>query len=782
MKNPKSTDKVENIDFFDIIEKIQPCINLDEDEIDPYLSKIYDDLALRANGNAQITKLVFNSYLDLPQFIGDKIFNFFSKGHKLLNKEKFIAGMKALYLEKNLDKIIFTIFSIFDTTKEGLIYSEDFLKFLPFLFICTGNEESKEYMEVTDDTVYDFFNGEESINFCEFEKSVMSRSSNMLILILILLYRKQPFNCDAIQLYNSELVLVNAYTNYKGSKQNVVAEVNRRQSKSPIKITNVPVSYTIINSNASNSNFQSSNITCVNSQISTCNSINLSNKNLVQVKIPSSQILITNQSQKFICPPTKFVKNYLSTKYDGFALDDSNFRMETSESSKSQFGLSRSMTITQVNSSTNLKKDPQLVKSEKFLKLKKDLKSYGKISGKDKINLEITPEYSSRSINEKVIYKFQEDPSSEKISIYKILIKYKHVYSYIYNIHKNKYFLDNISPLYGVIPAKSDEIQINNKIYYSLALLPKYGRSTSIIEHMFLLKSKEDLEELYDILIHEMEFKDFSDVYKFDQVIGSGKFSKVYFSYDETVGILSDNNSKQKFAIKAIDKLNLQEEAITLIRNEIYICKFLKTNTHQSIIKIVDIYEDRLNIYIIMEYCEGGNLKNYISIYDPSENVLKSICKQISTALLFLNRFGIIHRDIKLENILIKNDSNSIVSFISDFGFSTVQTKKDTITQPYGSLLYSSPEIIEQNTYDCKVDIWSFGVVIYYLLTKTFPFDGESLNKSEFSKKILKDELNFPIGYINLKAKDLIFQCLKKNPIERISVEDLWLSEWLSSR
>jgi serine/threonine protein kinase len=776
MKNPKTKEELEKIDFFELLEKIQPCINIDEDEIDLYLSKVFDDLALRAPVKGHITKLILNSYLDIPLFISDKIFNFFSRGGKLLQKENFTAGMKALYFEKNLNNLMKTIFSIFNTANDGIIHFEDFLKYLPFLFICTGDEESKEYMEVTDDTVYDFFNGEEGISLNEFEKSVLNRSSNLFILILILLYRKQPFNCDAIQLYNSELVIINGYI---GDRQNKIAENKRRFSKSPIKISSTPNSCNKLS--PYNANLQTTNMTTLNSQLSTSKSISLSNKILVQVKMPSTQLLSNNQLQSFIYPPTKFVKNYISTKYNLFHEEEKSDHVEKSEESNfiSPYGLNRSMTITQVNSSTNLKKDPQLIKLEKFQKLKKDLKH---TSGKDKINFEITPEYSSRSINEKIIYKFQGEGSSETILIYKVLIKHKHIYSYMYSISKNKYFLENIHPLYGVIPAKCDEIEINKKIYHSLALLPKYGSSLTNIEHIFLLKSREDLEELYDILIHEMEFKDFSDVYKLDQVIGSGKFSKVYISYDETIGILSENHSKQKFAIKAIEKLDLEEEVITLIRNEIYVCKFLKTNYHQSIIKVIDIYEDRLNIYIVMEYCEGGNLKNYVNIYDPSENVLKSICKQISTGLLFLNRFGIIHRDIKLENILIKNDSKSIVSVISDFGFSVIQTKKDNITEPYGSLLYSAPELIRQTGYDCKIDIWSFGVVINFLLTKSFPFDGTNLNKSELSKKILKDELKFPVGYINVKARDLINQCLKKNPVDRISVEDLWLSEWLSSR
>lgn len=124
-----------------------------------------------------------------------------------------------------------------------------------------------------------------------------------------------------------------------------------------------------------------------------------------------------------------------------------------------------------------------------------------------------------------------------------------------------------------------------------------------------------------------------------------------------------------------------------------------------------------------------------------------------------------IHRDMKLENVLVQYDSNNKVTLkIADFGFAIAQQGK--VLMQLGSPLYIAPEIIKSRPYDEKVDIWSFGVMVFYMLTKHWPFGNDALTKEEVYGEIKNDTPEFDL-IKNKKARAFVERCLIKNPKKR---------------
>jgi calcium-dependent protein kinase len=145
--------------------------------------------------------------------------------------------------------------------------------------------------------------------------------------------------------------------------------------------------------------------------------------------------------------------------------------------------------------------------------------------------------------------------------------------------------------------------------------------------------------------------------------------------------------------------------------------------------------------------------------------------KQIFSAVYYCHSKNIIHRDLKLQNILIDDEEEFIIKII-DFGTSEILSKNKTITY-IGTLLYMPPEVIKQTDYNNKYDLWSCGVIMFYLLSGELPFF--SLNEQEISVKIMISPVTFNNGVwdnISDTAKDLISKLLERDINKRLSVEE----------
>ncbi|XP_064434247.1 serine/threonine-protein kinase ULK1 isoform X6 [Mirounga angustirostris] len=182
-------------------------------------------------------------------------------------------------------------------------------------------------------------------------------------------------------------------------------------------------------------------------------------------------------------------------------------------------------------------------------------------------------------------------------------------------------------------------------------------------------------------------------------------------------------------AVKCINKKNLAKSQ-TLLGKEIKILKELK---HENIVALYDFQEMANSVYLVMEYCNGGDLADYLhTMRTLSEDTIRLFLQQIAGAMHLLHSKGIIHRDLKPQNILLSNpggrraNPNSIRVKIADFGFARYLQSNMMAATLCGSPMYMAPEVIMSQHYDGKADLWSIGTIVYQCLTGKAPFQASS--------------------------------------------------------
>lgn len=243
--------------------------------------------------------------------------------------------------------------------------------------------------------------------------------------------------------------------------------------------------------------------------------------------------------------------------------------------------------------------------------------------------------------------------------------------------------------------------------------------------------------------------------YKYIKTIGCGSTGVIIQAYDKKTGM--------DVAGKVLSRQSLD---FVSIEQELRIHQFLD---HPHILKIFDIvYTDDL-IIVVTELCERGDLLTVISNHEVKDSAkLMQLFYQICDAVSYLHKRGIAHLDIKPDNILVDNYMNVK---LSDFGCCESQTSNNIPIQPCGTLYYAAPEMLTKPRTDNRAaDIWSLGIVLCTLYTEHLPWlPGED----DFIKsQILQCQLNLPYD-LHVEIHDIIYQCCKVNPDERIKVDDL---------
>ncbi|KAG7664361.1 HSL1 [[Candida] subhashii] len=202
------------------------------------------------------------------------------------------------------------------------------------------------------------------------------------------------------------------------------------------------------------------------------------------------------------------------------------------------------------------------------------------------------------------------------------------------------------------------------------------------------------------------------------------------------------------------------------IEREIIIMKLI---SHPNIMGLYDVWENKNDLYLILEYVEGGELFDYlIKRGKLQEFEAINYFKQIINGINYLHQFNICHRDLKPENLLL--DFNKNIK-IADFGMAALEVKEKLLETSCGSPHYASPEIVAgRNYHGAPSDIWSCGIILFALLTGHLPFDDENIRK--LLLKVQSGKFVMPHD-LSWDAKDLINKMLKVNPKDRISIDDI---------
>uniref|UniRef100_A0A673UJL9 Serine/threonine-protein kinase 33 n=1 Tax=Suricata suricatta TaxID=37032 RepID=A0A673UJL9_SURSU len=227
--------------------------------------------------------------------------------------------------------------------------------------------------------------------------------------------------------------------------------------------------------------------------------------------------------------------------------------------------------------------------------------------------------------------------------------------------------------------------------------------------------------------------------------------------------------------------------ALKLLEREVNILKSVK---HEHIIHLEQVIETPKKMYLVMELCEDGELKEILDRKGHfSENETRWIIQSLASAIAYLHNKDIVHRDLKLENILVKSsfiDDNNEINLnikVTDFGLSVKkQGRSEAMLQTTcGTPIYMAPEVINAHDYSQQCDIWSIGVIMYILLCGEPPFLATSEEK--LFELIRKGELHFedPVwDSISDSAKRVLQQLMKVDPAHRITAKELLDNQWLT--
>lgn len=252
--------------------------------------------------------------------------------------------------------------------------------------------------------------------------------------------------------------------------------------------------------------------------------------------------------------------------------------------------------------------------------------------------------------------------------------------------------------------------------------------------------------------------------------IGKGNFATVYLA--------EETESHAQFAIKFIDKeyMNHCPGGVSAILNEVVIMK--KIN-HPYILKLHRVYEDRNFIYLVLEYLKGGDLFHRLQKKEKfSESTAARFIVNLLESLKYLHASHIVHRDLKLENLLMMTNESDVDFKVCDFGLAYLSSSDQNLR--CGSPGYAAPEILHKKPYNQKVDIFSAGVILYIILSGRSPFRGQTV------KEILKQNSICRVSFhdkcwdsISEKGKHMILSLTNPNPTLRFSAEQALRHPWL---
>jgi len=269
---------------------------------------------------------------------------------------------------------------------------------------------------------------------------------------------------------------------------------------------------------------------------------------------------------------------------------------------------------------------------------------------------------------------------------------------------------------------------------------------------------------------------DYAASYSNIKMIGEGSFAKVYLVKRKSDGM--------ELAAKTFDKSLLAkvDKAKASLINEINIMRKLEND---NIIKLYDVYENESYIYLILELLHGGELFERIikkGIYTEKDAAI--LMEKMLSALDCMHSKNMMHRDIKPENLILKDMENNYDVKIADFGLATYVTQGELLFKRCGTPGYVAPEILADEKYDQKVDVFSAGVILYILLTGGSPFYGKSYNEILIKNKYCEIKFNFKESdyQISNAAIDLLKKMLAKDPKQRISSKEALNHPWIIAK
>ncbi|KAK3918781.1 Serine/threonine-protein kinase NIM1 [Frankliniella fusca] len=255
-------------------------------------------------------------------------------------------------------------------------------------------------------------------------------------------------------------------------------------------------------------------------------------------------------------------------------------------------------------------------------------------------------------------------------------------------------------------------------------------------------------------------------LYRMRGDLGSGNFSTVKMAVHQL--------TSERVAIKILDKAKLDQKTRRMVTREV---ANMESVHHPNIIRLYEVVETYSKLHLVLEFAAGGELYHKISTLGRlPEAQAKVIFGQIASAVHYLHGRGIIHRDIKAENVFCAGPT---LVKLGDFGFSTELTAgmQQQLNTFCGSPPYAAPELFRDESYrGPPVDTWALGVLLAFIVTGHMPFQAPTV--ASLKRHILEGHFSLP-AHLSDECQGLIEAILRQTPSDRLTMDQVLASEWL---
>jgi tRNA A-37 threonylcarbamoyl transferase component Bud32 len=760
------------------------------------------------NNEKGISLKVFLQFFDIQEFLCERIFNYLDKsGSGKLTKKEFTNGLRTIFFG-NIKELCEFTFSLCDFNNSNKIHQINMKLILSYIPAETYEEQNEYFKRVNSIMNHHFIHLDKEYpdKNIRIEKEIDSYIYESSIEEYILDENKKDSNFNNNGSYFLFISLISYIYNHHPFVTENMNCCQFLKNKNPIKFTRYNFSnsdrgrgYKLISSNEK----KNTKNTLLNKNLDKIkqnfkdNEFNSGKDILPPINLYHTQKRSTsfNQANLPKCKTKKVLNlkdniseeeyKMLNTKNNIICNKNNKFKIITDSGINSLMKSSKisnrnSFKISQIIKNTiSIKKDPGMLILSQTLHNKisnkyntnknqeeedffLDLEENAKVQNDVKKN-----DVNSNDVYNDIVFKYNEEENSKIIKKYSASIRGKDILFF----SKSDNELLTIWNISQAIIKTSDKIEIGKYSFYPIKFTNFNGSHSTI----FFEKEKDQMR-FAKICAENIHFRKIENLFEIKEKIGQGHFGVVKKCIEKS--------TQKEYAVKIMNKSKIKEKDFRLIIQERNYMSLIK---HPSIVSLIQSFEDETYLYFVMEYFKGGDLSKYVSKCVKSgknmEKISAKIIKTIAHGIQYLNHFGIVHRDLKPDNIIFEKEDDIKSIKIIDLGVAITLPYGKQSSDPIGTLTYIAPEILAHKSYSNKVDVWSIGVILYYLATGgVLPFDDEKYDESTIGKKIVFTHQEYPDKYFGDKNKSLmsvIDKALEKDPDKRININDFLKEEWL---